>query len=53
MCECGAVVEWKTGDLGNTVRAPPVLVLFLTDDAGLTVCREIRYICINFRAAGA
>jgi hypothetical protein len=33
MCEYGAVVEWKAGDLGNTVRALPV---FLTDDAGLT-----------------
>ncbi len=36
MCECGAAIEWKAGDLGNTVRAPPVLVPFLTDDAGLT-----------------
>jgi hypothetical protein len=36
MCECGAVVEWKAGDLGNAVHAPPVLVPFLTDDAGLT-----------------
>jgi hypothetical protein len=36
MCECGAVVEWKPGDLRNTVPAPPVLVPFLTDDAGLT-----------------
>ncbi len=35
MYECGAVVEWKAGDLGNTVRAQPVLVMFLIDDAGL------------------
>ncbi len=35
MCKCGAVVEWKAGDLGNTGRAPPVLEMFLTDDAGL------------------
>ncbi len=36
MCECGAVVEWKAGDLGIMIRAPPVLVPFLIDDAGLT-----------------
>jgi hypothetical protein len=36
MCECGAVVEWTAGDLGNMVRAPPVLAPFLTDDVGLT-----------------
>ena len=50
------MVEWKARDLGNTVRAPPVLVLFLTDDAGLpqnSVRREIQYICVNFRPAGA
>ncbi len=28
------MVERKARDLGNTVRTPPVLVPFFTDDAG-------------------
>ncbi len=35
MCECGAVVEHKAGDLGDSGSRPACVEPFLTDDAGL------------------